>query len=239
MSTGISRQAYRAAVRERSGIEWHCQSCRGASDPKFNDLPVAESTRIDDNPIHTQSNRNSSEVFNNPLSEESNDWSGGNPSDESSLDDPSIHEQDSSFALTYEIVEQSTKRGRKKLIDSRGYTYNVQRQRGDITDWQCTVRRKVNPCKARITQRGVAHFQHGEHGHNHPAEVGAAMVARVTSCVKAKAVEDVFKSAAAIVDEVIITMPVSIAFFKTNETELLSKSIYLGFIFFVGLSRGA
>lgn len=124
-------------MQASSGIEWRCQSCRCTPYPDFNALPVAESTRIDD-PIHNQSgsvgnaseesnnpsSRNSSEEFNNlssrnsseesnPSGEESHDWSGGNPSDDFSLDDPSIHEQDSSFALTYEIIEQSSKRGRK------------------------------------------------------------------------------------------------------------------------------
>ena len=48
-----------------------------------------------------------------------------------------------SFRLEFEIVKDSTKRGRPKLIDNRGYTYNVQRRRGENTDWQCTVRPKV------------------------------------------------------------------------------------------------
>ena len=40
----------------------------------------------------------------------------GNPSEESSLGDPSVvHYISGDFALTYEIVEQSTKRGRQKL----------------------------------------------------------------------------------------------------------------------------
>lgn len=184
-----------------------------AANSQFNAIPVAESTRIYDepeqqDPTNDQSDSNVGSLG-NPREESSLDPTNGqsevgNPSEEFSLDDPSIHEQSSSFALTYEIVEQSTKRGRQKLIDSRGYTYHVQRRRGVTTDWQCTVRGKVNPCRARIIQRGVANFEPGPHNHNHPAEVGAAMVARVTAHVKAKAVEDVFRPAAAIVDEVSI-----------------------------------
>ena len=130
----------------------------------------------------------------------------GNPSKESSLGDPSVHDISGDFALTCKIVEQSTKRGRQKLIDSRGYTYHVQRRRGDATDWQCTIRGKTNPCKARVVQRAPGNFEPGQHHHNHPAEVGAATAARITALVKTKAMDDVFRPAAAIVDEVYVFM---------------------------------
>ena len=121
--------------------------------------------------------------------------------EESSLQDPTPAEQSSSFAVTYEIVTQSSKRGRPKLIDNWGYCYSIQRQRGVVIDWQCSVRPKVNPCRATVRQRGDQ-FQRGNHVHNHQAQVGALMSAKITSHVKGKAVEDIFKPAPAIVDEV-------------------------------------
>ena len=121
--------------------------------------------------------------------------------EESSLQDPTPAEQSSSFAITYEIVQQSSKRGRPKLIDNQGYCYSIQRQRGDVTDWQCSVRPKVNPCRATVRQHGDK-FQCGSHVHNHQAQVGALVSAKITSHVKAKAVEDILKPAPAIVDEV-------------------------------------
>ena len=49
-------------------------------------------------------------------------------SDESSLaEPPPADEELSSFSLQFEIVEDSTKRGKNKLVDNRGYTYNVKR----------------------------------------------------------------------------------------------------------------
>ena len=45
--------------------------------------------------------------------------------------------------LAFEIVEGGSERGKRKLIDSWGYSYNVKRQRVSATDWQCTVRQKV------------------------------------------------------------------------------------------------
>ena len=108
--------------------------------------------------------------------------------------------------LTYKIVEQSTKRGWQKLIDSGGYTYDVRRRRGDATDWQCTIRGKINPCRARVVQRAPGNFEPGQHHHNHLAEVGAATAARIIALVKTKAMDDVFRPAAAIVDEVYVVM---------------------------------
>ena len=64
--------------------------------------------------------------------------------DESSILEPPAQELDESFKLEFEIVSDSTKRGRPKLVDNRGYTYNIQRRRGENTDWQCTVRPKVD-----------------------------------------------------------------------------------------------
>ena len=57
--------------------------------------------------------------------------------------EPPANEVPDSFRLEFEIVKDSTKRGRPKLIDNRGYTYNVERRRGENTDWRCTVRPKV------------------------------------------------------------------------------------------------
>ena len=69
---------------------------------------------------------------------------------ESSLHDPTPAETLSSFAVTYEIVENSSKRDRPKMIDSQGYRYTLQRRRGLVTDWQCSICPKVNPCRATV-----------------------------------------------------------------------------------------
>lgn len=45
---------------------------------------------------------------------------------EDSIEDPTIHECPvGEFPVTYKIVEQGSKRGKVKLIDSNGYTYNI------------------------------------------------------------------------------------------------------------------
>ena len=64
--------------------------------------------------------------------------------DESSIYDPPAAVEGDDFAVTYQILQDSTTKGRPKLVDSRGYCYNIKRRRPNATDWQCTIRRKVN-----------------------------------------------------------------------------------------------
>ena len=45
-------------------------------------------------------------------------------------------------------------RGKVKLIDSNGYTYNIKSRGVNVVYWQCSVRPKVNPCKALVIERG-------------------------------------------------------------------------------------
>ena len=60
--------------------------------------------------------------------------------DKSSLMEPSATGSGPAiFEIEFEIEEDSIKRGRNKLVDSRGYAYSVKRRRGGNTDWQCTV----------------------------------------------------------------------------------------------------
>ena len=46
--------------------------------------------------------------------------------------------------LTFQIVEGTTERGKRKLIDSWGFSYTVKRQRLTATDWQCIVQPQVS-----------------------------------------------------------------------------------------------
>ena len=136
--------------------------------------------------------------------------------EESSIADPSIRlaEEDGvATEITYCLIENGTKHRGVKLVDSEGYAYNVKRKRVSATDWQCTVRPKLQPCRATVIERSDGTFQPGEKGHNHPAEVGAATAAKISSNVKEKALADLFKPASAVVNEVnnvIITLNIYI-----------------------------
>ena len=130
---------------------------------------------------------------------------GSHLEEESSISDPSVassDEEEAPYTLQYHLVNNGTKRGGRKLVDTDGYTYNVKRQRANATDWQCTVRPKGNPCKATVVQKSGGLFQAGKQGHNHQANVGSATAATITAAVKERALADLFKPAPAIVNEV-------------------------------------
>ena len=124
--TGISQCDYCFAVQTGASIVWRCVTCLSMS--LSESALVAESTPD----VHT--------LYEPPA----------DPAvDESSILEPlpARVENDSSFALTFQILEDSTTKGRPKLIDNRGYCYNMKRRRVNATDWQCTVRTKVTVVK--------------------------------------------------------------------------------------------
>ena len=124
-----------------------------------------------------------------------------------SIEEPAlgeVNEEREADPITYQLVEQGSKCGKTILVDSLGFTYNLQSKRSYATYWQCTVRPKGNACKASVTERDGT-FQGGKNAHNHAVEVGAMTAAQIITKVKAKALEEKFKPASAIVDEVILT----------------------------------
>ena len=123
--------------------------------------------------------------------------------DEPSLEEPSIRETEpAAHEVTYEIVEEGSRQQHRKLIDSRGYSYNVKRRTKTAVIWQCTLR-KGHYCKAVVKEVDGAF--HETQVHDHQPAVGAATAAKVVSAVKRKALENVFKPASAIVQEVYMT----------------------------------
>ena len=105
-------------------------------------------------------------------------------------DHDAIADQEASI-VKYQLVEQGTKRGKARLVDSLGFTYNLQFRRSYATYWQCTVRPKENPCRASVTERDGS-FQPRKNSHNHPAEVGMNIAAKIVSKVKVKAAQEKF-----------------------------------------------
>ena len=118
--------------------------------------------------------------------------------EEESLAEPTILSVDPApEQLTYQIIDEGTIHRKKKLIDSRGFTYNVKEGGKETTYWQCTVRPKGIYCRATVKERN-AQFMTGKQSHNHPP----VAVAKILTAVKEKALQDVFKPVSAIVEEV-------------------------------------
>ncbi|RMX46525.1 hypothetical protein pdam_00018715 [Pocillopora damicornis] len=80
--------------------------------------------------------------------------------------------------ITYYLVDSGTKRGRNKLIDNLGFTYNISKKRPYATYWQCTVCPQGNQCKATVTERD-GQFTVGKTAHNHAVQVGALTSAKI------------------------------------------------------------
>ena len=169
-------------------------------------LPVEETSAINESeiiPVEEESASNEPEII--PMEQES-------PCNEPEV--ISVGQQstsnESGFAgkgteqgetVTYEVLHQGTRRGRAKLIDSNGYTYNKKFESPKVIYWQCTVRSKVKHCKSTVIQRGDV-FQMGLHGHNHEPKVAAMATGRIAALVKEKAQTNLLKPAPAIVNEV-------------------------------------
>ena len=110
---------------------------------------MAESTRI----TESETDILESEEFNPPLPSSDSDLTESTvcneppaqPAlDESTIDDPTPNPVEAETErLTFQFLEGGSKRGKRKLIDNRGYSYNVKRQRVNATDWQCMVQPMV------------------------------------------------------------------------------------------------
>lgn len=106
--------------------------------------------------------------------------------------------------VTYELVDAGTKTGKRLLVDSQGYSYSVKvdkRYKGTKVTWRCTSRGVKAPCKAVVVQDGACWIA-GIHSHNHPTQPGRQQQRKIAAEVKKKAKTDVFRPAAAIVEEV-------------------------------------
>ena len=148
----MSEEIYRAAVRYGRG-NWPAVRGVFASGllRRSFQLPGIRSSRAY---LHWPPDVESTRIENSEESQPDVENQYSTDHEESSLHDPTPAETMSSFAVTYEIVENTSKRGRRKLKDSQGYSYTLQERRGLVTDWKCSIRPKVNPCRATVGQRG-------------------------------------------------------------------------------------
>ena len=105
--------------------------------------------------------------------------------------------------VTFQLVEEGSKRRKTKLVDSLGYSYNVRSKWSYATYWQCTVRPQGNACKVMVIQQDGT-FQAVTKAHNHSSEPGAVTATKIVKLVKEKALGDTFKLATAMVGEVFI-----------------------------------
>ena len=102
-----------------------------------------------------------------------------------------------------QIVPRGTNRGTAILIDWWGYTYTVRKRGVYSTNWQCTERPELCPCRATVTQWDDGSFERGRYTHRHALSYGARIKARIESRVREEAATDPFKPASEIVEQVL------------------------------------
>lgn len=206
--TGVSRVDYWTAVRSGITIDWSCTLC---TDEQATSLVELESS-VEDSSFQDFENEEQVNIsieaessLGVPLQDNFKEEHAISPMElETSIDDPPLQSEEQAtppVLVSFQLFEEGTKRGHNKLIDSLGYTYNIKLRRANVTYWQCTVRPQVNPCKATVTQRSKT-FVKSNTSHNHPPSTDSASTTKITSRVKKMAVQDLFKPASAIVDEV-------------------------------------
>ena len=153
--TGIGQSDYRNAVNNGASIDWRCLTC-DLAEP----IPLAESTPVNfgdfesivyDPPSASDLPADPVEPFagdnDPPSASDLPDPVEDAVLDESSIAEPPAGENDppsSAFEVTFQIISDSTSKGKAKLIDNRGFSYGVKRRRANATDWVCTRRPKVN-----------------------------------------------------------------------------------------------
>jgi hypothetical protein len=102
----------------------------------------------------------------------------------------------------FQIQDGCTQRGKPKLFDNKGYTYNQCRVGKTVTYWRCAVRNDNHRCPATVQQKGDV-FTRGPQPHSHHGEPGAAANCRIQREVKAEAAANLFEPALAIVESVL------------------------------------
>ncbi|KAK8407542.1 hypothetical protein O3P69_002235, partial [Scylla paramamosain] len=208
--SGITRMEYRKAVELRQDIDWVCNQCKEnenetVGSPVECAMPIENAT---DMSIHSMDTENGAtpvecvmqiENVTDVSMDTENECKTGAIYVEDLLptDIHTVLEE-----IIYEKVLQSSQRGSDKLIDSLGYSYTIKRKTSVAVHWRCVVRNTRVTCEAKTKEMdGI--YERGTNQHCHPPEACPLIASKISSTIKKKAMEDVFRSAADIVDEVL------------------------------------
>ncbi|KAI8508520.1 hypothetical protein Bbelb_136190 [Branchiostoma belcheri] len=202
--TGISQDFYRRLCREEVSLEWLCSRCQqteGTEDQL--EVTEGEDTHLTEEIPVTQDGEAEGEEaelsFQSPIRMPRVVL-------EDSIGDMSVEEDlpvGVEREVTFTLIPSGSKRGGNKLADSMGYAYTVKRRKTTVTYWECSKRPKGTRCPASVVERAGV-YRRGDNRHNHPAVVNTETNLKIQAEVRAKAKDDVFKSAHAIVQETML-----------------------------------
>ena len=101
----------------------------------------------------------------------------------------------------YQIIDDSSQRGKPKLFDNKGFTYIMNKTHKTSQEWRCSVRNKTTRCCATVKQVDDK-FTRGSHKHNHPSDPSAASTARIYKNSKDEGLQNIFEPALQIAERV-------------------------------------
>ncbi|KAI8491424.1 hypothetical protein Bbelb_310570 [Branchiostoma belcheri] len=207
--TGISQDFYRRLCREEVSLgEWLCSRCQQTEETQVTEdqLDVTEEEDITHLTEETQVTEDGE------AEGEEAELSFQSPIRmprvvlEDSIENMSVEEDlpvGVEREVTFTLIPSGSKRGGHKLADSMGYAYTVKRRKETVTYWECSKRPKGARCPASVVERAGI-YRRGDNRHNHPAVVNTETNLKIQAEVRAKAKDDVFKSAHAIVQETML-----------------------------------
>lgn len=115
---------------------------------------------------------------------------------------PVLGSDDSGEEISYRLIDGGTQRAKRMLIDSKGFTYTVKRQKGANTKWRCSLRKKTQRCGATVSQVGD-YFNADATVHCHSAKQGVVTASILSKKVKQEASKDFKATAPTIVGKVV------------------------------------
>ncbi|KAL5015438.1 hypothetical protein ScPMuIL_009708 [Solemya velum] len=179
-NTDISRHRYRRMVKELTAVTFRCHACSAPVNGTPIPLPPLESTRLD-----------TSEPA-SPILTSIADQTTFNLSDrpsfvmpeiiqENSLTDDSIDAELSTLEaiVTYNVVDNGTQRGKRKLVSSDGHTFTLKRQNKNSTDLCCSIRNKTTTCPVVIRQQGDSYTATTDNTHTHASKPGIMTAVKI------------------------------------------------------------
>uniref|UniRef100_K1QHJ6 FLYWCH-type domain-containing protein n=1 Tax=Magallana gigas TaxID=29159 RepID=K1QHJ6_MAGGI len=122
-----------------------------------------------------------------------------------SLHDATIPVDDAEdIMVEYYMVDSGTERGKRKLVDSTGFSYTVKKQKNDHVLWRCTKWSKTINCPATIIQDGDD-YRPGQKQHIHAGDPGSHIALRIKAEVKQQAKDAKFEERSSSIVEKAIT----------------------------------
>ncbi|XP_033117797.1 uncharacterized protein LOC117117559 isoform X2 [Anneissia japonica] len=104
--------------------------------------------------------------------------------------------------IVYTVANNGTQRGRRLLLDSRGYSYTVKLDGKKYTYWWCSMRNRSRRCCATVRQTADG-FRAGKRDHSHAPKPKCVTKVNIVTEIKERSKLMIHDSARSVVQDVI------------------------------------